>query len=392
MSNAKYVYNEILKYFATQPDKLFVVITAPPLIHSANAANARAFNLWLVEDWLVENQYTLNNVAVFDFYNVLTGHEHHHRVVNGAVEYTHIPGQDLLSYPLGDDHPSQVGNLKATEAFVPLLNSFFNRWIATYAPQMPEVLLTEPAEIIQTEESEISILLIPGAILADFDDGSAFGWETFVDEGGHAQLDVAIASDQTYEGAFALHFLFDVAQEGWGTYAHFFDESQDWSAYNRLSFALKNLGPGGVLDVHVYAGTKENLESYSHRLDTTADMGEWALIGIPWHDFSRVAWEENPGSAFSKTSQIWGIAFGFPDLGKGVNRGELWIDSVQLLTDAPITIPETDQRDAALADAGAEEQTGTDSGGIPFCGGILVFPLVLAVCGLRWKKPRVVAG
>jgi hypothetical protein len=73
MGHAKYVYNEILKYFATRPDKLFVVITAPPLSAGnttpMHAANARAFNNWLVNDWLGENGYTLNNVAVFDGYS-----------------------------------------------------------------------------------------------------------------------------------------------------------------------------------------------------------------------------------------------------------------------------------------------------------------------------------
>ncbi len=73
VSGAKYVYNTILHYFATRPDKLFIVITAPPLSDRTYAANARAFNNWLVEDWLAENNYTLNNVAVFDFYNILTG-------------------------------------------------------------------------------------------------------------------------------------------------------------------------------------------------------------------------------------------------------------------------------------------------------------------------------
>ncbi len=92
MSNAKYVYNEILKYFASRPDKLFVVITAPPLSSSSYSDNARAFNLWLVNDWLDENNYTLNNVAVFDFYNVLTGANHHHRINNGQVEHTYARG------------------------------------------------------------------------------------------------------------------------------------------------------------------------------------------------------------------------------------------------------------------------------------------------------------
>ncbi|NMB59891.1 MAG: hypothetical protein GYA12_12035, partial [Chloroflexi bacterium] len=71
VGNAKYIYNEILQYFKTRPDKLFVVITAPPLTDGTLANNARAFNQWLVNDWLRENNYTLPNVAVFDFYNIL---------------------------------------------------------------------------------------------------------------------------------------------------------------------------------------------------------------------------------------------------------------------------------------------------------------------------------
>ena len=48
VANAKAVYNDILTYFATRQDKLFIVITAPPLMESEttdpiHAANARAF-------------------------------------------------------------------------------------------------------------------------------------------------------------------------------------------------------------------------------------------------------------------------------------------------------------------------------------------------------------
>ena len=68
VAGAKYVYSELLNYFRTRPDKLFVVIAAPPVSDSSFAENARAFNLWLVNDWLQENNYALNNVAVFDFY------------------------------------------------------------------------------------------------------------------------------------------------------------------------------------------------------------------------------------------------------------------------------------------------------------------------------------
>jgi len=52
VGHARFVYNEILQYFASRPDKLFIVITAPPLSDGAYAANARAFNQWLMNDWL----------------------------------------------------------------------------------------------------------------------------------------------------------------------------------------------------------------------------------------------------------------------------------------------------------------------------------------------------
>jgi hypothetical protein len=134
VGHAKYVYNEILEYFATQPNKLFIVITAPPLLAahttSHNAANARAFNNWLVNDWLAENHYTLKNVAVFDFYNVLTYKDNHHRFRNGQIEHVYVSGRNTAYYPSSqsDDHPSATGNRKATTEFISLLNIFYHRW------------------------------------------------------------------------------------------------------------------------------------------------------------------------------------------------------------------------------------------------------------------------
>jgi len=137
VGHAKYVYGQLLTYFASRPDKLFVVITAPPNSDSSRAANARAFNNWLVRDWLVG--YTGSNVAVFDFYNVLTGPANHHQFVGGVVEHTYAPGMDTTYYPTGDDHPSGAGSRKATGEFVPLLNVAYNRWIAGVPPTPPVV-------------------------------------------------------------------------------------------------------------------------------------------------------------------------------------------------------------------------------------------------------------
>ena len=146
LGNVKYTYKTILEYFATRPDKLFIVVTAPPLSDSTYAANARAFNDWLVYDWLAD--YPLSNVAVFDFHAALTGPNNRHRLVNGHVEHFTEPGMNTLYYPSDDDHPNERGSQKGTGEFVPLLNYYVERWQAgdTSAP-----LVREPAPAAEAD-------------------------------------------------------------------------------------------------------------------------------------------------------------------------------------------------------------------------------------------------
>jgi len=153
VGNAKGIYNDLLAYFATRQDKLFVVIAAPPQVENETdptyAANARAFNNWLVNDWL--DGYPYNNVAVFEFYNVLTSNGgdsntndlewasgNHHRWWNGAVQHVQPVSNNYSAYGSdpGDSHPTQAGNEKATAEFVPLLNVFYHRWKSGVAPSL----------------------------------------------------------------------------------------------------------------------------------------------------------------------------------------------------------------------------------------------------------------
>jgi len=146
VANAKGIYQDLLPYFQQHQDNLFIVITAPPVSNAKNAGNARAFNQWLVNDWLKD--YPYKNVAVFDFYNVLTTNGgsaktndldketgNHHRWWQNAIQHTVDTSggpHDITAYATapGDDHPSKAGNLKATEEFLPLLNLAYNRWQA----------------------------------------------------------------------------------------------------------------------------------------------------------------------------------------------------------------------------------------------------------------------
>ncbi|MCX7018387.1 MAG: hypothetical protein WCK47_09980 [bacterium] len=139
IANAKGIYIDLLNYFSSRQEKLFIVIAAPPLTDGTYADNARAFNEWLTNQWLAA--YPHKNVFVFDFYNVLTTNGgnpdtndlgsasgNHHRWWNGAVQHKSDVANNTLAYPSGDDHPSQAGNLKATAEYLPLLNVACHRW------------------------------------------------------------------------------------------------------------------------------------------------------------------------------------------------------------------------------------------------------------------------
>lgn len=133
--NYKAVYQALLQYFSRQPDTLFVVMTAPPLVKPKPSKlkgwvqkilgredtteecgkRARAFNNWLKDaenGWL--RDYRLKNVTVFDYYDVLTGYGK----------------SDWLMYPTKNgtnSHPSSEGNAIAAKEFVPLLNKSVHR-------------------------------------------------------------------------------------------------------------------------------------------------------------------------------------------------------------------------------------------------------------------------
>lgn len=139
ISNAKGMYIELLKVFQKYPNKLFIAVTAPPLRFSSVADNTRAFNSWLANEWLLG--YPLKNVAIFDFYNVLTSSAgspsasdlnfaqgNHHRLWEGRVQHQIGLQSNHLAYPTMDDHANKTGNQKATGEFTPLLNHYYNIW------------------------------------------------------------------------------------------------------------------------------------------------------------------------------------------------------------------------------------------------------------------------
>ena len=98
-----------------------------PNLTRSSAERLRAINTWLVHHWL--DSYPYNNVAVFDFFNVLTSNGgnpdtndlgaatgNHHRLRNGWVQHFIGSKYDFSAYATGtDSHPSAAGGQKAAE-------------------------------------------------------------------------------------------------------------------------------------------------------------------------------------------------------------------------------------------------------------------------------------
>jgi hypothetical protein len=369
VSGAKYVYNQILQYFATRPDKLFIVITAPPLSSPSEPANARAFNDWLVNDWLAENDYPYPNVAVFDFYNVLTHPDAHHWFHDGEVQHI-TTSRNTLYYPSDDDHPSVAGSRKATEEFVPLLNIYYNRWAGTAPAQLPSG--GEAPSVPTAQEAPAAGVL--AGMVADFETLSP-SLAAYWDESTPTRLSCERSSDATYNGDWALKIDFDIAPGAWSTCMLSYDDGQDWSAGAGLWFALHASQAGLPYEIILYSGTPDETESYITYADTTTDgVSGWATVEIPWEEFRRVDWEEGAGSPFASPERIFAMAFGFSGEASSANRGTVWVDDIQLLGLEAI---EAEQPE------GEEEAPGRPA----LCGGAALLPLTM-VGFVLWRRRR----
>ncbi len=168
LENAKEMYKLYVSYFKAHPEKMFVLITPPPHMEATDAkndqeaANARTLNTWLVNNWLQELNYENANVYVFDFFNVLTGPDCHHRVVgtegNYSIEYT--TGTYNYGYTEYYASPDNVhpegggGGDEGTKEFVPLLNVYYNRyqeWLGNLSGENP-VVTTSQLKVVSVDK------------------------------------------------------------------------------------------------------------------------------------------------------------------------------------------------------------------------------------------------
>jgi hypothetical protein len=342
VANAKAIYKELLTYFQTQPNTLFVALTAPPVQDPTHAANARAFNNWLVRNWLAD--YRGSNVAVFDFYNVLTGAENHHRFHDGAIQHVTNRGRNTLHYPTnGDDHPSPAGNRKATRELVPLLNVYYHRWQkatpSASAPRptaesesrapVPEAALAPPPPPSQEPSSPSPATTEMASDVLDNFEGGAGGWAVFSDEGTDSRLSFAPDQAKAHSGKAGLRIEYDVAPASWGTCSLVYSSPRSWRNWAGLSLYVHTKEPQQEVVVVAYQGvTSDNLSHFEFRFRTEkAAVNGWQRIDIPWSELTQPAWQGDSSARFDPEKAM-GVAFAFDAPEQGRNAGQLWVDDI----------------------------------------------------------------
>ena len=342
VGNAKAIYNELLGYFATRPDKLFIAVTAPPVQDPTFSANARAFNTWLVTEWL--DGYQGSNVAVFDFYNLLTGPDNHHRLRDGAVEYITGQGGDTLYYPTnGDDHPSRTGNRKATEEFVPLLNYYVQRWspdVALVAATQPPPTQEPPPESPPEEPAPPTESTpaappptVPG-VIDDFE-SEVNEWVAFDDGSGDSRLTCGREAADAYSGSAGLRIEYDVAPEGWASCSLVYPAVRDWRGERGLALYLRAGQVGQPVTIVVYQGdSPDALGHFEFQMETNQEAVDgWQRLDILWEQMEQPPWEGDGAASFDP-GRTMGLAFMF-DSPNGRNSGTLWVDDISFLSAVP---------------------------------------------------------
>jgi hypothetical protein len=338
VANAKAVYNQLLTYFATRQDKLFVVITAPPLMASETApdraANARAFNNWLVYDWL--RDYAYPNVAVFDYYNVLTAPDNHHRWTGSDIEHVQTVDTDLSAYPSGDSHPSTAGHQKATAEFVPMLNIYYHRWQAgepvsppAAEPPPPEAEATSEAEATPDveatpEDQEAAPSPVAEGIVEDFERGGE--WHASSESG--STIACEFDTEASHTGATSLRVQYAIASGGWGDCGHHFDAIQNWERGAGLTLWFRVDAEGGVpewVTLMLFSGDPEGPTPFEVGFDITDAQGAWTAFTFSWDDFALASWADDTGLDAIDPTRITGYGF---SLGPG--EGAFWLDDMTL--------------------------------------------------------------
>ncbi len=313
VSGAKYVYNTILDYFASRPDKLFIAITPPPDCDPGSSKNGRAFSEWLVKDWL--SDYPGVNVGVFDLHAILSSPDNHHQVSGGEISYVNTHGDGTCAYPTDDAHPNALGNVKATREFIPLLNMYYNRWVgakgvipvqepASQIPPVVPTLTSQPAVVSEEVFDEPTPSPVIGTPLLTGTEDLPGVWDLYADD--DSVITRGSGSAGFEEGSDQVCVDISVVPGGWASVEQLFDTPADWSGSDAISFRLNTDNPDAEFRWAVYSGTgHEDKKTYYTEIRNEPGQND-SVITIPFSDL-----HADDGESRFDSASVVGYYFAF---------------------------------------------------------------------------------
>ena len=332
VGNAKAIYLKLLTYFKTRPDKLFIVIAAPPVLDRKYSKNARAFNKWLVNDWL--KNYKGCNVAVFDFYNVLTGPGNHHRVRKNKIEHVYESNRNTLFYPSGgsDEHPSTKGDRKATAEYIPLLNTYYNTWKAKQRNVKPTTKEIKKSSTPEKKKKAVSKKQRPGIIPAgkvlDNFETNQNEWVVFSDEAKpKTYCKYKIKKSKFFNGKAGLEISYNILPDSWATCSLVLPKTQNWTVKKGISFLFRANQVGQKVTFVVYQGNSpDDLHHFEYYIKADKNaVKQWKRIVVPWNKLVQPEWDGGGKAKFNPKRSI-GVAFAFVE-----SKGKIWVDDICFL-------------------------------------------------------------
>ena len=272
------------------------------------------------------------NVAVFDYYNVLTSNAgnpdandldqeggNHHRWRDGQVEHVQTVDNNFAAYPSGDSHPSSAGHRKATAEFVPLLNVYYNRWKSapagaitpTSTPRQEEATSTstptpgEAEEPTSTPTATMAPLSSDAGVIVDWE--GEHDWTAYNDDiGSRVISDVDAAT--AHGGKASLRVEYNLVDGGWGGCEVIWPQARDWSDAGGISLWLHSDAAAQTVNVVLYAGNPEGPTPFVARIETTDQaVSGWTQLALPWSDLERADWADAGGLSSLDPAQIVGL-------------------------------------------------------------------------------------
>lgn len=121
IANYKALFNRLQNEIKQYKDKLFIYLTAPPLVPEAtspdNARRARKFNRWLISEFLPQyrKETGADNFIIFDLFDVLADEDNY-------LKKEYRQGRSA------DSHPNALANKVVAQKFMEFFQPIWERW------------------------------------------------------------------------------------------------------------------------------------------------------------------------------------------------------------------------------------------------------------------------